>query len=157
VSSHARKLLPAEVLTHPSIAALVAGGAPTGTVSPEDVRRASDEAGVEPKHLKALLVHLSSLGISVQVDATGLRAVAATSKRSATSAAAKKAPAKKAAPAKKPVAAKAPARKAAPAVTANPNVRIYKAGDPNVPTLHDKDGKAIPTNPDAYDVSSAKK
>jgi len=97
VSSHARKLLPAEVLTHPSITALVAGGTPTGTVSPEDVRRASDEAGVEPKHLKALLVHLSGLGISVHVDATSLRAVAATSKRTATSAAAKKAPAKKAA------------------------------------------------------------
>jgi RNA polymerase primary sigma factor len=84
VSSHARKLLPAEVLTHPSIAALVAGAAPTGTVSPEDVRRASDEAGVEPRHLKALLVHLSGLGISVQIDAAGMRAVAATSKRAAT-------------------------------------------------------------------------
>ncbi|MDR7254534.1 RNA polymerase primary sigma factor [Nocardioides sp. BE266] len=116
MSSHARKLLPAEVLTHPSIAALVASGTPTGTVSPEDVRRASDEAGVEPKHLKALLVHLSGLGISVQVDATSLRAVAATSKRSATSAAAKKAPAKKAATktAEAP-AAKAAAKKAAPA------------------------------------------
>ncbi len=127
MSSHARKLLPAEVLTHPSIAALVAGGAPTGTVSPEDVRRASDEAGVEPKHLKALLVHLSGLGISVQVDATSLRAVAATSKRSGTSAAAKKAPAKKAAaktaeaPAKKAPAKKAaaPAKKAAAKKTAD--------------------------------------
>jgi RNA polymerase primary sigma factor len=113
-------LLPAEVLTHPSIAALVSSGTPTGTVSPEDVRRASDEAGVEPKHLKALLVHLSGLGISVQVDATSLRAVAATSKRSGTSAAAKKAPPKKAAattteaPAKKAAAKKAaaPAKKA---------------------------------------------
>ncbi|MCW2737686.1 MAG: polymerase, sigma 70 subunit, RpoD [Nocardioides sp.] len=124
MSSHARKLLPAEVLTHPSIAALVAGGTPTGTVSPEDVRRASDEAGVEPKHLKALLVHLSGLGISVQIDAASLRAVAATSKRAATSSAAKKAPAKKAAagadeapaPAKKAAAKKtaaAPAKKAA--------------------------------------------
>ncbi len=89
MSSHARKLLPAEVLTHPSITALVAGGTPTGTVSPEDVRRASDEAGVEPRHLKALLVHLSGLGISVQVDAASLRAVAATSKRSSSTAAAK--------------------------------------------------------------------
>jgi len=108
VSSHARKLLPSEVLTHPSIAALVAGAVPTGTVSPEDVRRASDEAGVEPRHLKALLVHLSGLGISVQIDASGMRAVAATSKRTATSSAAKKAPAKKA-PAKK-TAAKRTAR-----------------------------------------------
>jgi RNA polymerase primary sigma factor len=115
VSSHARKLLPAEVLTHPSIATLVAAATPTGTVSPEDVRRASDEAGVEPRHLKALLVHLSGLGISVQIDATSLRAVAATSKRAATSSAAKKAPAKKAAAAEAPAtkaAAKAPAKKA---------------------------------------------
>ncbi len=111
MSSHARKLLPAEVLTHPSITALVASGTPTGTVSPEDVRRASDEAGVEPRHLKALLVHLSGLGISVQLDAApSLRAVAATSKRAATSTAAKKAPAKKAAAAKD---AEAPAKKAA--------------------------------------------
>jgi RNA polymerase primary sigma factor len=116
VSSHARKLLPAEVLTHPSIATLVAAATPTGTVSPEDVRRASDEAGVEPRHLKALLVHLSGLGISVQIDATSLRAVAATSKRAATSSAAKKAPAKKAAAAEAPAtkaSAKAPAKKAA--------------------------------------------
>jgi RNA polymerase primary sigma factor len=114
VSSHARKLLPAEVLTHPSIATLVAAATPTGTVSPEDVRRASDEAGVEPRHLKALLVHLSGLGISVQIDATSLRAVAATSKRAATSSAARKAPAKKAA------AAEAPAKKAAAKKTAAP-------------------------------------
>jgi RNA polymerase primary sigma factor len=120
------------VLSHPSITALVASGTSTGTVSPVDVRQASDEAGVEPKHLKALLGHLSGLGISVQIDATSLRAVAATSKRTATSSAAKKAPAKKAAaatakkvaeapadevavkaPAKKAAAKKAPAKKAA--------------------------------------------
>ena len=112
MSSHARKLLPAEVLTHPSIATLVAAGTPTGTVSPEDVRRASDEAGVEPRHLKALLVHLGALGISVEVDATSLRAVAATSKRATTSTTAKKAPAKKAAAKKAP--ARKPAAKAAP-------------------------------------------
>ena len=116
MSSHARKLLPAEVLSHPSITALVASGTPTGTVSPVDVRRASDEAGVEPKHLKALLGHLSGLGISVQIDASSLRAVAATSKRAATSSAAKKAPAKKAAAADK--VAEAPAAKKAPAKAA---------------------------------------
>lgn len=113
MSSHARKLLPAEVLSHPSITALVEGGAPTGTVSPQDVRRASDEAGVEPRHLKALLVHLGELGITVQLDASSLRAVAATSKRASTSAAAKKAPAKKAAK-------KAPAKQAAPQVEQPP-------------------------------------
>ncbi len=116
MSSHARKLLPAEVLTHPSITSLVAAATPTGTVSPEDVRRASDDAGVEPRHLKALLVHLSGLGISVQIDATGLRAVAATSKRAATTADREEGPGQEGRrPAKKAAAktAEAPAKKAA--------------------------------------------
>ena len=165
MSSHARKLLPAEVLTHPSITALVAGGTPTGTVSPEDVRRASDEAGVEPRHLKALLVHLSGLGISVQVDAASLRAVAATSKRSSSTAAAKKAPAKKAAakttPAKAaattaaPVAEapakKAPARKAAakkaPAKKAAATDEVVDLGA-ETPVLGADGKKILPDIPD---------
>nr|WP_224273926.1 RNA polymerase sigma factor [Nocardioides lacusdianchii] len=165
VSSHARKLLPAEVLTHPSITALLAGGTPTGTVSPEDVRRASDEAGVEPRHLKALLVHLSGLGISVQVDAASLRAVAATSKRSSSTAAAKKAPAKKAAakttPAKAaattaaPVAEapakKAPARKAAakkaPAKKAAATDEVVDLGA-ETPVLGADGKKILPDIPD---------
>ena len=64
MSQHA-KLLPAEVLTHPAIAALVERGTPTGTITPEQVRRASDDAGVEPKHLKAL--HAAGL-VSIRVD-----------------------------------------------------------------------------------------
>jgi len=116
-------LLPAEVLSHPSISALVANATASGIVTPEDVRRASDDAGVEPRHLKALLVHLSGLGISVQVDATTSRAVAATSKRAATATATKKAPAKKASAkvtvdAAETAAAKAPAKKAAAKTTA---------------------------------------
>jgi len=165
VSSHARKLLPAEVLTHPSIAALVAGGTPTGTVSPEDVRRASDEAGVEPRHLKALLVHLSGLGISVQVDAASLRAVAATSKRSSSTAAAKKAPAKKAAaktapaktaattaapvaeaPAKKAPAKKAAAKKA-PAKNAAATDAVVDLGA-ETPVLGADGKKVLPDIPD---------
>jgi RNA polymerase primary sigma factor len=142
VSSHARKLLPAEVLTHPSITALVAGGTPTGTVSPEDVRRASDEAGVEPRHLKALLVHLSGLGISVQVDATSLRAVAATSKRSATSAAAKKAPAKKAP-------AKSAAKKAAPTqATDEPGDEVVDLGEVDATVIGPDGKKVLPDIPD---------
>lgn len=161
MSSHARKLLPAEVLSHPSITALVEGGAPTGTVSPEDVRRASDEAGVEPRHLKALLVHLGELGITVQLDASSLRAVAATSKRASTSAAAKKAPAKKAAtatastakatePAAAAPAKKAAAKKAAPAKKA----AAAKAGEPvdlgatEVPAVGPDGKKALPDIPD---------
>ncbi|WP_416958270.1 RNA polymerase sigma factor [Nocardioides sp. T5] len=154
MSSHARKLLPAEVLTHPSIAALVAGAAPTGTVSPEDVRRASEEAGVEPRHLKALLVHLSGLGISVQIDAAGMRAVAATSKRAATSSAAKKAPAKKAA-AKKATASPA-AKTAAPAKKAAAKKAASSTGDEVVdlgtveaPVIGPDGKKVLPDIPDA--------
>ncbi len=156
MSSHARKLLPAEVLTHPSIAALVAGATPTGTVSPEDVRRASDEAGVEPKHLKALLVHLSGLGISVQIDATSLRAVAATSKRAATSAAAKKAPAKKAAartaeapaPAKKAAAKKTAAKKTAATKAAAPPTEVVDLGAVAAPAVGADGKKLLPDIPD---------
>ena len=114
MSSHARKLLPAEVLTHPSITSLVAAATPTGTVSPEDVRRASDEAGVEPRHLKALLVHLSGLGISVQIDATGLRAVAATSKRAATTVDGEEGPGQEGGHRHRPAAAKKPRRRRRP-------------------------------------------
>jgi RNA polymerase primary sigma factor len=157
VSSHARKLLPAEVLTHPSIAALVAGAAPTGTVSPEDVRRASDEAGVEPRHLKALLVHLSGLGISVQIDAAGMRAVAATSKRAATSSAAKKAPAKSAATKKAaaaPAAAKAapakksPAKKAASSADAPASDEAVDLGAVEAPVVGPDGKKILPDIPD---------
>ncbi len=161
MSSHARKLLPAEVLSHPSITALVEGGGPTGTVSPEDVRRASDEAGVEPRHLKALLVHLGELGITVQLDASSLRAVAATSKRASTSAAAKKAPAKKAAattvtaePAAAAPAKKAAAKKAAPAKKTAAKKAAASAAEPvdlgtaEAPVVGPDGKKLLPDIPD---------
>jgi len=122
VSSIARKI-PDEVLAHPAVVALIEAGTPTGSVSPEEVRRASEDAAVEPRHLKALLGHLSTLGISVDLGAVGTRAAAATTARKTTSAAAaKKTAAKKAASpapdddaeAPAPAAAtKAPAKKAA--------------------------------------------
>ena len=56
MSSNARKV-PEHVLTHPAVVALVDKGT-KGGLSPEDVRRASDEAQVEPRHLKGLLEHL---------------------------------------------------------------------------------------------------
>ncbi|WP_231496105.1 MULTISPECIES: RNA polymerase sigma factor [unclassified Nocardioides] len=106
-------MLPAEVLTHPAVVALIDRGAPTGSITPEEVRQASEDAAVEPRHLKALLAHLSSVGISVEIPAS-TRAVAATSARKTTTAktAAKKAPAKKAATAPATKTA-APAKKAA--------------------------------------------
>ena len=65
----------------------------------------------------------------------------------------KKAPPKKAEPKKAE-----PAKKTEPLKKTNdPNVKVYKANDPNAPKLRDKDGKEIPTSPDAYDVSSALK
>ena len=81
MSSNARKMLPAEVLTHPAVVALIERGAPTGSITPEEVRQASgDAAAVEPRHLKALLAHLSALGISRQIPVS-TRAVAAASSR----------------------------------------------------------------------------
>jgi RNA polymerase primary sigma factor len=124
VSSNARKSIPAEVLAHPAVLALLEQGRPTGTITPEDVRQASEDAGVEPRHLKALLAHLSGNGISVSIPPAGRAVVAATSTRRTTSAsttkkaAAKKAPAKAAAkPAAKKAAAKKSAAKAADGAT----------------------------------------
>jgi len=151
VSPHARKLLPAEVLTHPSIVALIERGTPAGSVTPEEVRQASDDAAVEPRHLKALLVHISGLGITVNVDAASTRAVAATSStRKTTTAAAKKTAAKKApakteaeAPAKKAAAKKAPAKKVAAKATEAVDVAEL------VPVAVGPDGtKLLPDLPD---------
>jgi hypothetical protein len=65
--------------------------------------------------------------------------------------------------AKKPTAAKtaakpqpAPPKTPAmtPGISPNPDFTVYKAGQ-SPPNLQGKDGKVIPSNPDAYDVSSA--
>ena len=127
MSSNARKI-PAEVLTHPAVVTLVERGAPTGSVTPEEVRRASEEAAIEPRHLKALLGHLSEQGISVTVDVAASRAVAAPSTRKTTTATAKKtaakAPAKKAAPAAKTAEKSAPAKKTTAKTAAK---RVWRA------------------------------
>ncbi len=114
MSSNARKI-PADVLSHPAVVALLERGTPSGTLSPEDVRQASEDAAVEPRHLKSLLAHLSSVGISVTVNASATRAVAATSTRKTTTArTAKSAAAQPAAGEANGAAEKAPAKKAAP-------------------------------------------
>ena len=131
MSSHARKLLPAEVLAHPAIVSLIERGTPAGSVSTHDLRQASDDAQVEPRHLKALLGHLSALGISVEIGVDTSRAAAAasgarktptaaTAKKTATKAAAKTAPAATAGEpaATRTAAKKAPAKKAAAAAPA---------------------------------------
>ncbi|GAB7003832.1 RNA polymerase sigma factor [Nocardioides sp. AN3] len=78
MSSNARKI-PAEVLSHPAVVSLIDRARPTGRVTPEEVRQATELAAVEPRHLKALLGHLSTLGISVDLGAPGLKTAAATS------------------------------------------------------------------------------
>src|SRR4051794_36575258 len=113
-SSNARKI-PEQVLTHPAVVALVEKGA-KGSLSPEDVRRASEDAQIEPRHLKGLLAHLSTLGISVRIDASATRVAAATTTKKTATASAKKAAAAKA-PAKKATngtSKTAEAKKAAP-------------------------------------------
>ena len=147
MSSIARKI-PDEVLAHPAVVALIEAGTPTGSVSPEEVRRASEDAAVEPRHLKALLGHLSTLGISVDLGAVGTRAAAAATARKTTStAAAKKTAAKKAASAAPDEDAEEPATK-----TAAKKAPAKKAGEPEAevedvvvaePAKLDADGKKI--------------
>ena len=113
MSSSTSRKVPADVLAHPDIVALVALGRQTGNVSADALRTASAAAATSPQHLKALLRHLSEEGISVVVsaeDANAPKKVAAAASAARTTV---KASAKKAAPAKK-----APAKKAAPATPA---------------------------------------
>jgi hypothetical protein len=57
-----------------------------------------------------------------------------------------------------PKKAEPPKKAATPApVSTDPNVKVFKAGSKDAPILRDKQGNVIPTNPDAYDVSSATK
>ena len=101
-----RKSLPVEILSHPALVALVEDGSRSGTVTPEQVRAASEDAAVEPRQLKALLAHLSALDIDVAIPVTTSRRAAAAARSTSTKSTAKKAPAKKTA------AKKAPAKKA---------------------------------------------
>jgi RNA polymerase primary sigma factor len=150
VSSNARKV-PEQVLAHPAVLALVEKGA-SGSLSPEDVRRASEDAQVEPRHLKGLLEHLSGLGVSVHVDVSSARVAAATTTKKTATATTKKAAAKT--PAAKPAngaASPAPAKKAAaakkaPATAAEGDVAVEAAV---VEAVIGPDGKKIlPDLPD---------
>src|SRR5688572_18797179 len=150
-------MLPAEVLSHPAVVALIDRGTPTGSLTPEKVRRASEDAAIEPRHLKALLGHLSALGIAVHVTASSTRAVAATSARKTTTAktAAKKTaektaePPAEAAPASKTAAKKTAAKKTTPATAAGAAPVVGPDGKkilPDVPDeVFEKDIKTDPT------------
>ena len=152
MSSNPRKSLPAEVLSHPAVLALVEVGAATGTISPEQVRRASDDAAVEPRHLKALLAHLSAQGISVHISVESSRALAAASPRSATTAkTAKDAPAKAAST--KPTAAKAAAKKAPAKATATASVEPEDAAAAKKAPARRATAKKAAASPAVADVA----
>jgi RNA polymerase primary sigma factor len=116
VSTSTSRKLPADVLAHPDIVALVDEGRTSGQVSADALRTATDAAVHTAAHLKALLRYLSEEGISVVVsaeDSKGRKKVAAAaSSRTTVKAAAKKSAAKKDT-AKKESAKQAPAKKAA--------------------------------------------
>ncbi len=127
MSTSTSRKLPAEILAHPEVVALVERGKADGQVSSDAVRDTSEAASISGKHLKALLRFLSDEGVTVVLSAaesTSRKVAAASSGRSTVKAStAKKAPAKKAAaktakgdepaaPAAKKT-AKAPAKKAA--------------------------------------------
>ncbi|MGI8645142.1 MAG: RNA polymerase sigma factor, partial [Nocardioides sp.] len=108
MSSNARKLLPAALLSHPAITGLIEAGLSAGSLTPDQVRLAIEQAEVAPRHLKPLLAHLSAQGISFALPVPAdRRAVAATSTRKAATAKKVAAP-----PAKK---AAAPTKESSPA------------------------------------------
>ena len=107
MSTSTSRKLPADILAHPEVLALVESGKAAGQVSSDAVRDASESAGVSGKYLKALLRFLSEEGVSVVLSAaeSSSRKVAAASSGRSTvqastgkKAAAKKTAAKKAAP-----------------------------------------------------------
>ncbi len=122
MSSNARAKFSAELLNHPAIVNLIRSAGTSGSLTPEQVRHATDEAGIAPAQLKGLLGHLSSLEIHVHVPAaTGRVAAAATARKAATA----KAPAKKVAAKAAPT--KAAATKAAPTKAAATTAAPTKA------------------------------
>ncbi|SFC01845.1 RNA polymerase primary sigma factor [Nocardioides terrae] len=155
MSSNARKI-PAEVLSHPAVVSLIERAMPSGRVTPEDVRQATEQAAVEPRHLKSLLGHLSTLGISVDLGAPAGKAAAATSatKKAATAkTAAKKTAAKKGA---EPAPAEAASAKAAGADGEEPvledvdveSIEIEVGTDEAAATVSPDGKKILPDIPD---------
>ncbi len=153
MSTSASRKLPADVLAHPDIAALVDEGRASGQVTADALRSATDSAVHTPAHLKALVRHLSEEGISVVVSAEDSKArkrvAAASSSRTTVKAAttSAKTSAKKAAaapdeePVAKRTAKKAPAKKAAAATVDEVEV--------SPPAVVGPDGKKIlPDVPD---------
>ncbi len=140
MSSNPRKPVPAEVLSHPAVVALIQGGTPSGTVTPDAVRQASEEASVQPRHLKGLMAHLSGLGISVDLPPTSSRAVAAKSTRRTATASTTRKPAEKKAATKTTAkaASKAPATKRPAAATSAKKTATKATSKPTAKTAAKK-------------------
>ncbi len=123
MSTSTSRKLPADVLAHPDIVALVDRGKTTGHVTADDLRATTEAHVHTAAHLKALMRYLSEEGISVTMsheDTSGRKKVAAaSSSRSTVKATTKSAPAKKAA-AKKAPSKKATSKKAEPEAEAKP-------------------------------------
>ena len=120
MSTATSRKLPADVLAHPDIVALIDQGKATGHVTSDALRTATAAVVHTPAHLKALMRYLGEQDIDVVMSAEDTtsrkRVAAATSARSTVKATTKKAAAKKA-PAKKAAEAEAatseaPAKKA---------------------------------------------
>ena len=69
MSTSTSRKLPADILAHPEVVALVERGKATGQVSSDAVRDTSEAAAISGKHLKALLRYLSDEGVSVVLSA----------------------------------------------------------------------------------------
>jgi len=118
VSTSASRKLPADVLAHPDIVALVEQGKTSGNVTAQALRAATDEHHLSASQLKSLMRFLSEEGISVVMSAEDTQArkrvAAAATRKSTVKAPAKKTAAKKA-PAKKTTTKKTAATKSAEA------------------------------------------
>ncbi len=155
MSSSTSRKLPAEVLTHPDVVALVDLGRSTGQVSSDDVRNTTEAVGISPQHLKALLRLLSEEGVTVALSAdesAGRKKVlAAASSRATVKASTKKAAAKTSAKeAAKPAAKKPAAKKAASKKSADAGAEQAAAAPVNgaAPVIGPDGKKVLPDLPD---------
>jgi RNA polymerase primary sigma factor len=168
VSTSTSRKLPAEILAHPEVVALVEQGKAAGQVSSDAVRDTSEAAAISGKHLKSLLRFLSEEGVTVVLSAsesTSRRVAAASSGRStvkastAKKAAAKKAPSKatkkaaadkdseESAPAAKKAAKKAPAKKTT-AKSKKADEAVEVEVPPAAPVIGPDGKKVLPDVPD---------
>jgi len=162
VSTSTSRKLPAEILAHPEVVALVERGKADGQVSSDAVRDTSEAAAISGKHLKALLRFLSEEGVTVVLSAAESsprrKVAAASSSRSTVKAsttkktAAKKSAAKKAAEAP---ADEAPAKKTrttkktAAKKTASPAKETAEVTvEPSAPVIGPDGKKVLPDVPD---------